>query len=171
MLDLYFKARAFSWHDSYNVFDEDGNTVFSVSGRLGLSKLKIHDKDGSEVAVLHQEMLHLVPHFKLIIGGKDVGVMKGKFSIGHSKYVIDFNSWVVEGDFFGWNYTVTDKDARQVMHAQKKLWKMTDTFNMEVDREEDALLCLLIVLAVSAVQNENAAGTAAVISTSSNHNN
>ena len=31
---LYFKQRFFSWLDSYDIFDENGNTVFTVEGQL-----------------------------------------------------------------------------------------------------------------------------------------
>ena len=31
---LYFKQRFFSWFDSYDIYDEVGNTVFTVEGQL-----------------------------------------------------------------------------------------------------------------------------------------
>ena len=31
---LLFKQRFFSWFDSYDIYDEDGNTVFTVEGKL-----------------------------------------------------------------------------------------------------------------------------------------
>ena len=31
---LYFKQRFFSWFDSYDIYDEAGNTVFTVEGQL-----------------------------------------------------------------------------------------------------------------------------------------
>ena len=32
---LLFKQRLFSWLDSYDIFDEQGNVVFSVEGKMG----------------------------------------------------------------------------------------------------------------------------------------
>ena len=31
---LLFKQRFFSWFDSYDIYDEDGYTVFTVEGKL-----------------------------------------------------------------------------------------------------------------------------------------
>ena len=33
-MKLLFKQRAFTWFDSYDIFDEAGNTVYTVQGRL-----------------------------------------------------------------------------------------------------------------------------------------
>lgn len=43
-MKLLFKQRIFSWFDSYDIYDEDGNTVFVVKGQLAWGhKLKIYD--------------------------------------------------------------------------------------------------------------------------------
>ena len=34
-MKLLFKQRFFSWFDSYDIYDERGNTVFTVEGKLG----------------------------------------------------------------------------------------------------------------------------------------
>ena len=31
---MYFKQRLFSWFDSYDIFDEEGNTLYVVKGQL-----------------------------------------------------------------------------------------------------------------------------------------
>lgn len=33
-MKLLFKQRAFTWFDSYDIFDEAGDTVYTVQGRL-----------------------------------------------------------------------------------------------------------------------------------------
>ena len=33
-MKLLFKQRMFSWFDSYDIYDENGNTVYTVEGRL-----------------------------------------------------------------------------------------------------------------------------------------
>ena len=43
-MKLLFKQRAFSWFDSYDVYDEAGNTIFTVKGQFAWGKcLKIFD--------------------------------------------------------------------------------------------------------------------------------
>ena len=33
-MKLLFKQRVFSWFDSYDIYDEQGNPVFAVKGQL-----------------------------------------------------------------------------------------------------------------------------------------
>ena len=62
---------------------------------------------------------------------------------------LDCQGWRVEGDWLEWDYRVTDSQGRLVMTASKELaW--TDTYQIQVERPEDALLCLMIVLAIDA---------------------
>ena len=43
-LKLLFKQRLFSWFDSYDIYDEAGNTVYVVKGQLSWGhKLVIYD--------------------------------------------------------------------------------------------------------------------------------
>ena len=40
-MKLLFKQRLFSWFDSYDIYDEAGNTAFVVKGELALSLIHI----------------------------------------------------------------------------------------------------------------------------------
>ena len=43
-MKLLFKQRLFSWFDSYDIYDEAGNTVYGVKGQLSWGhKLVIYD--------------------------------------------------------------------------------------------------------------------------------
>ena len=43
-MKLLFKQRLFSWFDSYDIYDEAGNTVYVVKGQLSWGhKLVIYD--------------------------------------------------------------------------------------------------------------------------------
>ena len=45
---LLFKQRFLSWFDSYDIYDEGGNTVFTVEGKLSWGhRLEIHDAQGA----------------------------------------------------------------------------------------------------------------------------
>ena len=41
---LLFKQRFFSWFDSYDIYDEDGNTVFTVEGKLAWGHSERHGR-------------------------------------------------------------------------------------------------------------------------------
>ena len=47
---MYFKQRMFSWFDSYDIYDEQGNALYVVKGQLAWGHcLKIFDAYGQEV--------------------------------------------------------------------------------------------------------------------------
>ena len=47
---LLFKQRLFSWFDSYDIFDEEGNTVYTVKGELSWGhRLQIYDAAGRAI--------------------------------------------------------------------------------------------------------------------------
>ena len=45
-MKLLFRQRAFSWFDSYDIYDENENTVYVVKGQLSWGHcLKIYDPE------------------------------------------------------------------------------------------------------------------------------
>ncbi len=151
-MQLLFKQRFFSWFDSYDIYDEDGNTVFVVKGELSWGhRLQIYDASGNHLGTVQEKVLTLLPKFELYVGEQQVGVLEKEFTLFHPKFNLDCNGWTVEGDFWEWDYTVMD-GPRTVMSLSKRLWNWTDTYDMDIPRREDALLCLMIVLAIDAAK-------------------
>ncbi len=149
---LLFKQRFFSWFDSYDIFDEDGNTVYVVKGELSWGhRLQIYDAMGNPVGRVQERILTFLPKFELYVEGRLAGEIVKEFSLFRPKFQLDCNGWTIEGDFWEWDYTVMD-GARTVMRLSKELWNWTDTYSMEITRSEDALYSLMIVLAIDAVK-------------------
>ena len=56
-MKLLFKQRFFSWLDSYDIYDEMGNTVYTVKGELSWGhKLQIYNADGLPVGTIKEEV-------------------------------------------------------------------------------------------------------------------
>ena len=71
---LLFKQRFFSWFDSYDIYDEMGNTVFTVEGRLSWGHcLKIFDASGVEIGTVKEKIFTFLPKFELYIGDSYAG--------------------------------------------------------------------------------------------------
>ena len=149
---LLFKQRLFSWFDSYDIFDEEGNTVYTVKGKLSWGhRLQIYDAAGRAIGRVQERVLTLLPKFELYAGEQLAGEIIKEFTFFRPKFQLDCNGWTVEGDFWEWDYTVMD-GPRTVMRLSKELWNWTDTYRMDITRPEDALYCLMIVLAIDAVK-------------------
>ena len=152
-MKLLFKQRVFSWFDSYDIYDEEGNTIFTVKGRLAWGHcLEIFDALDHHVGTVKEEILTFLPRFALYAGEQYIGQIKKEFTFFKPVFTLDVNGWTVEGDFFQWDYRVTDSHGREVMTASKELFRWSDTYSIDVYDPRDALIALMIVLAIDAVK-------------------
>lgn len=148
---LLFRQRMFAWFDSYSIYDEEGRTVYEVRGKLAWGhKLEVYDAQGQHLATLREEVLSLLPRFAISIGGREVGKIHRKLSLLRPRYALDVNGWQVQGDLPGWNYRVVDQSGGLVMTVHKKLLNLTDTYELDISHPQNALLSLMIVLAIDA---------------------
>ena len=150
-MKLLFKQRLFSWFDSYDIYDEDGNSVYTVKGQLSWGHcLKIYDADDHEVGTIQERILTLLPKFEVYLGNQYVGSISKEFSFFTPRFNIDYNGWHVEGDFFEWDYSILDQSGHQIAEVSKQLFNWTDTYVIDVQNPSDALGALMLVLAIDA---------------------
>ena len=65
-MKMYFKQRLFSWFDSYDIYDEQGNTLFVVKGQLSWGHcLKIFDAYGNEVGTVKEQIFTFLLKFEV----------------------------------------------------------------------------------------------------------
>lgn len=155
-MKLLFKQRMFSWFDSYDIYDEEGNTVYEVKGQLAWGHcLNIYNAQGEHIGTVKEEMLTFLPRFAMYVRGRYVGEISKEFSFFVPRYNLDCNGWEVEGDLPHWDYVVHDAQGNFIMQASKELFNWTDTYVIDVKKKEDALYSLMIVLAIDAVNCSN----------------
>ena len=148
---LLFKQRFFSWFDSYDIYDEAGNTVYTVKGQLSWGHcLKIYDKYGSEIGVVQEKIFTLLPKFEMYMGGQYVGCINKEFWLFTPRFNIDCNGWQVEGNFFEWDYQILNGYGQCVADVSKQLFNWTDTYVIDVRNPQDVLCALMLVLAIDA---------------------
>ena len=149
-MKLIFKQRFFSWFDSYDIYDEQGNTVYVVKGALSWGHLlRIYDAFGNEVGCVKEKVLTFLPKFEMYIGPNYVGCIKKRLSF-RPKFDVEYNGWHVEGNFIEWSYNIIDPFYRCVATVSKAIWNWTDTYVINVADEKDALCALMLVLAIDA---------------------
>lgn len=152
-MKLLFKQRLFSWFDSYDIYDEAGETVFTVKGKMALGhQLEIYDRFGENVGTVKQELLSFLPRFALYQNGQCIGQIKQKMSLFKPVYTLDLKDWRIEGNIWEWEYKVVDKNGTLIMMAFKKLLNLTDTYVLNIADPENMLLSLMIVLAIDAAK-------------------
>lgn len=150
-MKLLFKQRFFSWFDSYDIYDEEGNTLYVVKGQLSWGHcLKIFDGSGNEIGMVQERIFTLLPKFEMYLGGRYVGCISKEFTFLKPKYNIDCNGWHVEGNFFEWDYEILSVTGMRIAEVSKQLFNWSDTYVIDVRDPEDALCALMLVLAIDA---------------------
>lgn len=148
---LLFKQRLFSWFDSYDIYTEDGSVCYTVKGQLAWGHLlKVYDAQGREVGEVRERILSLLPKFEVSCGGQYLGCIRKEFSLLRPRFDIDYNGWAVQGDWMGWDYTITGPSGQCIATVSKELLRMTNTYVLEVKGPANALHVLLFALAMDA---------------------
>ena len=148
---LLFKQRLFSWFDSYDIYDEDGRTVYTVEGKLSWGHcLHILDARGEHIGTVQEKVFTLLPKFELYIHDQYVGSIQKQFTFFQPRFDIDCNGWQVEGSFLEWDYSVREACGALVATISKELFHWTDTYVIDVADPADALHALMVVLAIDA---------------------
>lgn len=144
-MKLLFKQRIFSWLDSYDIYNEAGETVYTVKGELGFGhRLRIYDARGKTVGLVQQRILTLFPKFEMYLGEQYLGCISRELTLFRPRYHIDCNGWQVEGSFLEWDYTIFNSAGQQIASVSKELFQWSDTYVIDVANPSDGLCALML---------------------------
>lgn len=150
-MQLLFKQRLFSWFDSYDIYNEYGETVFTVEGQLSWGKcLHILNAAGEHIGTVQQKIFSFRPCFELYAYGESIGTIRKEFTFFTPRFTLDQSDWVVEGRFAEWDYTISSPSIGPVAVITKQLLNWTDTYVIDVADPQNALCSLMVVLAIDA---------------------
>ncbi len=150
-MKLLFKQRIFSWLDSYDIYNEQGEKVYTVKGELAWGHcLKIMDQYGKNIGTVKEKVFTFLPKFELYVGENYLGCVCKEFTFFRPQFVIDFNGWNIQGNVLEWDYEIQDQAGRVVAMVNKEVFHLADTYVMEIGKPEDALYVLMLVLAIDA---------------------
>ena len=150
-MKMLFKQRLFSWFDSYDIYGEDGQVLYTVKGQLSWGHcFKIYDSFGNCLGTVKQRILTLLPKFEIYMNDAYVGCISREFTFFRPRYNIDYNGWQVEGDFLEWDYNIISASGNTVASVSKEIWNWTDAYSINVYNPADALSALMLVLAIDA---------------------
>lgn len=150
-MKLLIKQRVFSWSDTYDVYDENMEPKYFVKAEFFTIGHKIHvyDRMENEIGMIQERVLTFMPKFEIFVDGEMAGMIVKRFSVLKPKYEIDYKGWEVQGDFFGWDYEVTEGN-RSVMWIEKQIFRWGDTYVLEFDDPQDEITGLMLVIAIDA---------------------
>jgi uncharacterized protein YxjI len=128
--------------------------VFTVHGKLAWGKrLDIHGWQGDYLGRITQRVLTFLPSFEMYLDENYIGRINKELTLLKPKFSLDYNGWQVRGNWLEWEYEVTGAQGRPVAAVSKQLFNLTDTYMIDVIDPNDALIVLMIVLAIDAVKD------------------
>ena len=150
-MKLLIKQRDFSWTDTYDVYDEEGNTKYFVKAEfLALGhQIHVYDRYDNEVGMVKQKLLTFLPAFDIEISGSPFGRIQKEFTFFKPRYELDYNGWRCEGDFMAWNYDVYS-GCSAVVHISKELLHWGDTYVIDILNPQDEIMALMLAIAIDA---------------------
>ena len=141
----------FSWFDSYDIYNEAGDIIYTVRGDIAWGHLlRIYDAHGYEIGVVKERVLTWLPKFEMYLDGRYVGSIRKELTLFRPRFVIDCNGWQVDGDWFEWDYHILDDRGQCIAYVNKELFNWTDTYVIDVRNPNHATCILMLVLAIDA---------------------
>lgn len=147
-MKLYIKQKVFSLGERFYVKDELGNDVYYVEGSFLRipKKFEIFSLDNELVATIERQMFRLLPHYNISTFNEEITIKKD-FTFLRSRYQVFEKNWSVQGDFLAHNYDITS-NTETIMHIQKHWFTWGDSYELNINKSENALLALAIVIVV-----------------------
>ena len=150
-MKMLFKQRVFSWFGSYDIFNEDGHTLFTVKGKLSWGHcLHVLNAHGVHIGTVQQKSSSFMPQFELYAYGGYLGCIKQEFTLFAPKFSFDCSDWTVKGSWTQWDYSIVSPRLGLVAAVCKVRLKLAEVYAIEVADPDNALCVLLAVLAASA---------------------
>ena len=152
------RERILSWGDDFTIKDSEGRDAYYVDGKvfsLG-HKLAFKDANGQELCRIDQKLLSLGPQYEIIRGGETVAVVKKHlFTLFRARFSVDVpgpDDLEATGNFLDHDY-VFARAGREVAHASKKWVTLSDTYSIDIDEGEDAVLILASAVVIDLVSH------------------
>lgn len=155
-MQLYLKQRIFTWFDSFDIYHEDGSVAYTVQGQLSWGhKLEVLDAEGRYLGMVRERVMTFLPQFEMYQGDEYLGCIYKEFAFLRSRFTLDYQGWSLDGDILGWDYELRDMQGRTVATIAKELWRLGDTYVLDIERPEDAFYVVMAVLAIDCSRCRN----------------
>lgn len=155
------KERVFSIRESYYVQTDSGERLFEINGRLiGLrDKLTISDLAGNTLATITQKLLSLRPVYTIARpDAPDAKVKKDLINILREGFSVNLEGGLpdvrIQGDILDHNYTMS-REGNVVAQVSKKWISLRDSYTVDINDNEDALLLVACAIVVDRIAHED----------------
>jgi uncharacterized protein YxjI len=151
------RQRLLSIGDDYWIEDEAGNRVFRVDGKaMRLRKtMYFEDADGTRRCRIQKRVMHLRDTMEIEDpdGNRIAMVHKKLITPLREKWKVDVEhgeDLEVKGNIVDHEYEI-EQDGHKVAEVSKQWFRLRDSYGVEVDPDQDAVLLLAITVAIDSM--------------------
>jgi uncharacterized protein YxjI len=150
------REKFFALGEDNTILDEGGNVAYRVDGKaLSLRNyMTVYDAGGTQVAQVHHKLAAMHATYEIDVEGLGTAVAAKGFNPFKPNWTVTVPGQpdlTLRGNLLGHNFTVQRGDA--TIATVGKAWvSLTNTYGVEVNDGENAVLVLCIVLALEAEQ-------------------
>jgi uncharacterized protein YxjI len=164
MRRLFVDQKLWSLRERFSVDDEDGGAVYTVEGSLFQipKQFSINDPSGRQRARVWKKPVSWLPRFFVEVDGVQVATISKQFTFLRPRYTIDGPGLTVTGDYWDMSFELT-LDGALVGRVDKKWMSMHDKYAIEIERPDDELVVVGIVLAIDYVKRTEESAAASTV--------
>ncbi|GAB2452495.1 LURP-one-related family protein [Xylanimonas ulmi] len=147
--------------ERFTVNDEMGGPVYQVEGSLFQipKQFTIRDVAGRERARVWKKPLSWLPRFFVEVEGAPVATIRKELTFLRPRYTIDGPGITVTGNLWDMSFELL-RGGAPIGRVDKRWMSIRDTYAVEIERPEDELVVLGIVLAIDYVKRSESAAAA-----------
>ena len=152
------REKILSWGDDFTIKDADGRNAYHVDGKVFSfgDKLSFTDMEGNQLVRIEQKLLSIGPQYEIIRGNVTVAVVKKHlFTLLRARFTVDVpgpDDLEARGNFLAHEYAF-ERDGREVARASKAWVSLSDTYAIDIDEREDAILILAAAVVIDLVSH------------------
>jgi len=173
---VYLKQKVFSIRDEFKVYDENQTLLYEAKGKiLTLNSRRDLFKAGETqpIYTMKQKVLTFVPTYFLYDSRNEqvakmaqqlLAFFGAKFNL-----VIKEKKYDIKGDFFGFNFSISD-EAGLVVQITKKFLSWGDTYQIAIDDKFDTAMAISVVLMIDDFIDDQRRASAAAAASSTGAN-
>lgn len=155
-MKFQIKQQLFRLFDTFDIKDENGRLICSVSndGILAHS-FTIRDDINNVSFRIDEKIFRFLPTFEIYLNNERAGTIKSRFNLFVKKLDIDLYNLSVEGSLWDFNFRVLDQNRKLVAEIDRKVFTLTDTYEINCIDERYNVLVVLICLCIDAINCHN----------------
>jgi len=159
-MTYYIRQKVTLFRDKFAIYDVAEIPCYYAEGKVlsWARTLSLTDPNGQEVARLRKKVWSWLPRYIITQNETPVAELVRRFSL-RPRFTVSGPDWTVTGNFWAHDFTLTDREGRQVATVHKAWVSWADCYAIEIANGVEDAVVLATVLGIDCIRADTAAAT------------